>query len=399
MTRWALRVLFLLSLVCLFSCSSAAYRNSESAPASSVSTGGEYEAEEILDDEISAKSESRFRRDEGRSSSAPLKKTTRMMIYHADLHSTVDELSSAVDRARAIARGLGGYVEKEYLQKEPAMARFTFRVPVAFFHRALQDLSAIGEVSFRNINANDITREFADLSQRLQNLNTLLERLHLILQRTTETKQKIRILHQIARLKKQIDSMEARKKHMAKQASFSTIQVEFNARQKLSVSTGSPIAWIRSLRPDKRTLYSAPLFTIPLPEGFLDNSKEYRSSGEALFMSPDRVEIRTSTMENDPEGDLSFYERAILYHQSIYPDKIESSGSSNNRFTMTVPRQVGYNKIYYTISMVVDDRQLHIMEVHYPSGEAFQKHHESVELALTKFKKKSILQMMLEVFQ
>ncbi|MCB1170037.1 MAG: DUF4349 domain-containing protein [Leptospiraceae bacterium] len=341
----------------------------------------------------------RSRRDLEEAEDAPASATDespreRMVIYKAGLQSTVNEIEPALQKARAISEKYGGYVEKQKVDKDDTTAYLVLRVPVKSFQDVLADLSAIGKVVKRDISADDITREFADLSQRLENRKRLLARLYDILKKTTDTRQKIRILNEIARLNKEVESMQARKDYMEKKAAFSTIEVSFRAEARTSVNQGSAIPWIRSLRPDRRTLSHAPDFTFEMPSGFLDYSDDYGDDGDYIYASPDGVQIRAATIENNPEADAAYYERALLYERGRYPEKVLSSESSANRVSLTTPQQVGYNKAFYTIVLFVDGQDLHVIEVFYPTEEIFKKQRSAVERVIKSIEPKSILDIL-----
>ncbi len=350
-----------------------------------ATTGSYEEAEETA---MMPEESKRARRD---SDDAPVadKQQERMVIYEAGLKNSVNEIEPALQKARSIVEGYKGYLEKQQVNKESTSAFLLIRVPVTHFTDALADLSKIGTVVHRNIKADDITREFADLSQRLENRKQLLDRLYEILKKTTETKQKIRILNEIARLNKEVESMQARRDYMAKKAAFSTIEITFVAQAKMSVNQGSAIPWIRSLRPDRRTLNEAPAFEFALPDGFLDYSDQYGSSGDYIYASPDGVQIRAATIDNNPKADASYFERALQYERGRYPEKVLSSSRSGNRVILTTPQQVGYDRAFYTIVLFVDGDDLHVIEVFYPNEEIYNKQKKVVEPAIQSIQPKS----------
>ena len=324
------------------------------------------------------------------------KQQERMVIYEAGLKNSVNEVEPALQKARSVVDNYKGYVEKQQVNKESTSAFLVIRVPVAHFTDALADLSRIGTVVHRNIKADDITRDFADLSQRLENRKQLLDRLYEILKRTKDTKQKIRILNEIARLNKEVESMQARKDYMAKKAAFSTIELSFVAAAKMSVNQGSAIPWIRGLRPDRRTLNSSPAFKFALPTGFLDYSENYSSSDDYIYASPDGVQIRAATIENNPRADASFFERALLYERGRYPEKIVGSDRNGSRVSLTTPQQVGYERAFYTVVLFVDGDVLHVIEVFYPTEEIYNKQKKVVESAIKTIQPKSFFIRMIE---
>lgn len=387
-------LILFISIVVFFACSSSG-KSQRIDATSSDSENDEYVAAKESRRGITG-GNSRKESDK-RKPSASGKKTKRLMIYEASLQNTVKELDSAVTRTKTLIQKYQGYIEKQIIQKQPARAIFRIRVPVENFDLVVNELSQIGKVNSRNIKAQDITKAFSDLSQKLENRQRLLKRLYVILKKTKKTKQKIRILNEIARLQKQIDLMLARKKYLARKASFSTIDIQFHAVKKLVIHTGSAISWILRLEPQKRTLWNTAKFTIPLPTGFINNLESFKNRGSTLFLSPDGVKIRATTIQNDPYGNIEFYKKALLFDQKRFPDVPLVKSSNKNKFILTTPRQIGYQTSIYTLMIMVHDNDLHIVEVLYPDKKTYDKHKAAVENSLDKLEFKSIFQNLLEV--
>ncbi|MCB1305096.1 MAG: DUF4349 domain-containing protein, partial [Leptospiraceae bacterium] len=297
--RYIANFLILILMSSLLSCGALSESRRD---ATTVGQTEAYEPEE----ESMERSKRAMDRDEPAPSTTTAEKpkpTNRMVIYESSLQNTVNELEPAMQRTKLIVEKFGGYIEKQQVDQQNTVASFTLRVPVAKFADAMDELSQIGKVTSRTINARDITREFSDLSQRLQNRKQLLARLYEILKKTTETKQKIRILNEIARLNKEVESMEARASYLAKKAAFSTIQITFRAEAKTAVNQGSAIGWIRNLRPQSRSLSGRPKFDFAIPDGFLDYREAYADgNSEFVYASPDGVKIRAATIDNNPRA-------------------------------------------------------------------------------------------------
>ncbi|MEQ8351300.1 MAG: DUF4349 domain-containing protein [Leptospiraceae bacterium] len=386
LTIYTYRILGALLLSVLGTCAVGAAFNDRT-------TGSYEEAEETSMMPEEAK---RSRRDMEDSPASADKPQERMVIYEAGLKNSVNEIEPSLQKATNVVKGYKGYIEKQEVNKQSTSAFIVIRVPVVHFTDALTDLSKIGTVVHRNIKADDITRDFADLSQRLENRKQLLNRLYEILKKTTETKQKIRILNEIARLNKEVESMQARRDYMARKAAFSTIELSFVAEAKMSVNQGSAIPWIRSLRPDRRTLNLSADFEFALPDGFLDYSEDYGSSGDYIYASPDGVQIRAATIDNNPRADAAYFERALLYERDRYPEKVMSSDRSGNRISLTTPQQVGYDRAFYTIVIFVDGDDLHVIEVFYPNEEIYNKQKKVVEPVLKSIEPRSLILQILD---
>ncbi|MCB1174194.1 MAG: DUF4349 domain-containing protein [Leptospiraceae bacterium] len=376
--------LFVLYGLGLATCSSSSYTRGGNVD--SVTTGV---YEESMDEDASvADGEGTVRRKESpkRDSTdpdepSPVQKE-RLMIYEARLASQVNELEQAIAGTRQLIERYQARVESQSINKEAATASFKIRVPVKNFDALVAALGQLGELQSRQIKAQDITKQYGDLVAQLANRRQLLDRLYVILKKTNSTRQRIRILNEIARLEKEIDSMEARRKFLASQANFSTVYWQMTAAKKLAVQPGTLLAWLRDLRPNKRTLMQAPRFALPLPAGFIDNRDNYDASSEALFSSPEGVLVRTATIENDPLGDAAFYKAALEYERQRYPARPAQLQQKANQLDLLTAWQSGYQAAWYQLHMRVDGDVLHIVEVYYPDKAALDKHRQAVTDAI-----------------
>ena len=94
-------------------------------------------------------------------------------------------MEAAIDQVRAIAEGLGGFVEQLSSSGEPSheRANITMRVPQENFLTTLERIEDPGKVRSRNLGTEDVSEQFIDLEARLKSslreevsLLSLLER-------------------------------------------------------------------------------------------------------------------------------------------------------------------------------------------------------------------------------
>jgi len=367
---------FIIMSLFLISCASG-YKD-----ATSIGGGSAYPRSEQASDSR-AKRDIQPSEDEHEEKPSSGKEKTRMMIYEASLHTLVQRLDEALIRTEQIIEQSGGYVETKAIEKETGKASFRLRVPANMFEKTIEELSTLGKVLTKNISARDITKEFSDVARQLQNKKQLLERLYELLKKTDKVKERIKILNEISRLNQEIEAMQAQKDYLQKKASYSTIQLEITSQSLATVGTGSLIYWIQNLRPERVTLLERPKFTMPVPEGFLDNSKLWKQSGtDSVMFTPEGVKVRTHTIENDPQGDVSFYTKAIEFEQNRYQLAAISKNVSGNRIHFILPRNSGYENVYYGLSIIVVKDELHIIEVFYPSKQLYEKYQASVNQAM-----------------
>ena len=89
----------------------------------------------------------------------------RQIISQGSMSVEVGDVSFAAARVRAIAEGVGGFVEQLSSNGvgEVRQSALTVRVPQAEFFSVFEQIKELGEVQNENAGSNDVTEQFIDL--------------------------------------------------------------------------------------------------------------------------------------------------------------------------------------------------------------------------------------------
>jgi hypothetical protein len=166
-----------------------------------------------------------------------------MLVYTASLAMAVYQVEPGLDGVERVARELGGYLSARQ------DASVTIRVPRDRFDDAVARIEKLGDVTHRDIKAQDVTDEFVDVQARLKNAYAIRDRLADLLSRAA-VKEALDIEKELGRVTEDIERMEGRLKLLRDQIAFSTITVTFTALTPQSVHDTSllaPFPWLQDL--------------------------------------------------------------------------------------------------------------------------------------------------------
>jgi len=120
--------------------------------------------------------------------------------------------------------------------------------PRARFDEALGSVEKHGDVLHRDVTAEDVTDEYADLDVRLKNARAMRDRLQQLLQNAA-VKEAIDIEKELGRVTEDIERMEGKLKLLSDQIAFSTITVTFQPIDQNPVHDLArlPLPWLKDL--------------------------------------------------------------------------------------------------------------------------------------------------------
>lgn len=188
----------------------------------------------------------------------------RMLIRTAQLSITVTDTAKAVQEARAVVEGLGGYVTSSqlYKQGERLYATMVLRVPAERFDDALAQIKALAvEVERESTQGKDVTEEYVDLQARLRNLELTEKELQQLLrevrERTRKAEDVLAVYRELTEIRGQIEQLKGRMQYLERQVDFSSIDLNI-APHVLSTPVVEP-GWkpLVTLREASRSLVKA----------------------------------------------------------------------------------------------------------------------------------------------
>jgi hypothetical protein len=166
-----------------------------------------------------------------------------LLIYTATLRLAVYQAESGLAKAEKIALDAGGYlVRRDNLS-------IVVRVPAARFKKVLHAMEQLGDVTGREIQAEDVTDEFFDLDTRLRNARAMRDRLEQLLGRANSVEDALKVEQELGRLTGEIERIEGRLKLLKELLAFSTVKLEFQPRRTEVVSSRVklPFPWLDEL--------------------------------------------------------------------------------------------------------------------------------------------------------
>ena len=158
----------------------------------------------------------------------------RMRIWKASLSLEVADASNAVAQAVALAEQHGGYVESRS-DSTYSGTTLTLRLPSRAFTNAVGALEALGDVTARRIETEDVTEQYVDVAARLKNKLVLRDRLRALLDKATEVKDVLAIETELNRVQSDVDSMEARIQSLQGQVDYAVLDLNLQQKEKAPV--------------------------------------------------------------------------------------------------------------------------------------------------------------------
>jgi len=170
----------------------------------------------------------------------------RLVTYTAQFSILVSSVGDSIKDLTKKIEQWNGYTERADLK------RVTFRVPAANFDRAVQEISQMGVVTNKEVQAEDVTRQYMDLQLRIEVAESSRKRLLALLEKAEKTEDLLKIENEIRRLTEEIERMKAELSRLADQIAYSTITVEFSAKApEVKIArprrTASHFTWINQI--------------------------------------------------------------------------------------------------------------------------------------------------------
>jgi len=171
---------------------------------------------------------------------------SRMVIYTGSLEVRVKEVAKAHEEVARIARAANGYVsESSYnAQSGPSSATITIRVPATELDRAVDQISKLGKLLDKRMNAQEVSEEYVDLTSRRRNLEREEVRLLELMQRAGRISDLLEVEQTLARVRGEIENISGRLRYLENRVAMSTLTVTLHGPEPVPGS-GAP-AWMAS---------------------------------------------------------------------------------------------------------------------------------------------------------
>jgi hypothetical protein len=153
-----------------------------------------------------------------------------LVIKTGNLILQVDDIATALVKARGVIAGLGGYVSgsDEANEGERHVAVITYRIPAARWDEAIDALRTLAtKVIGEKTNAVEVTGQVRDLGAQITNLQASEQALQAIMAKATKISDILEVQAQLTDVRGQIEQLETEKQHLEEQAANGTLAVTF----------------------------------------------------------------------------------------------------------------------------------------------------------------------------
>ena len=181
----------------------------------------------------------------------------RIVIKNADLSIVVDAPDESLKTIGRMAEEMGGFIVSANLYmtqlsdgQEVPRGSITIRVPADRLDEALTRIESESDrlpIS-KNINSQDVTRDYTDLQSRLKNLEATEAQLMEIMASANKTEDVLNVFDQLTRVREQIEVIKGQIKYYEESARLSAISVELvpnEVIQPITIGGWQPIGVIK----------------------------------------------------------------------------------------------------------------------------------------------------------
>jgi anti-sigma factor RsiW len=197
--------------------------------------------------------------------------STPMIARTVSLSIVVKDFATArvsLDSILARHRGYAAQLTAATAEHAPRSLQASLRIPAPELASVLAELKSLGRVGNESQSGEEVTQQHTDLVARLQNSRETEERLRAILQqRTGKIEDVLQVEEEIARVRGEIESMEAEQQALEHRVDFATIDLQLTEEYKAelnspsaSVSNRIHNAFVAGLRNAAETILGIVLF-------------------------------------------------------------------------------------------------------------------------------------------
>ncbi|SEB41718.1 DUF4349 domain-containing protein [Paenibacillus sp. GP183] len=183
----------------------------------------------------------------------------RKLIYKANLVMPVKDYSAAQTQLRDLVALSGAYILQfsESTNSGEKGGSFTIKVAANGFVPLLDGLEKISPSYQRNVQGQDVTEEYVDLSSRLKAKQVVETRLLAFMDKATKTDELLAFSNELAKVQGEIEQIKGRMRYLDQNVSYSTVELRmyqqtgskppFDPNKGIALSDRLQNAWIASL--------------------------------------------------------------------------------------------------------------------------------------------------------
>jgi anti-sigma factor RsiW len=191
-------------------------------------------------------------------------RTVSLSIVAKDFASSRTSLDAILARHHSYAASLNANTQENVARSLQA----SLRIPAAELDAAIMELKSLGYVQNETQNGEEVTRQHADLVALIKNSRETERRLQAILeQRTGKIRDVLEVEQEIARVRGEIEQMEAEQEGLEHRVAFASVDLTLAEEYKAQIGSPSPAiatrihnAMVKGYRDATETLIGIAIF-------------------------------------------------------------------------------------------------------------------------------------------
>ena len=158
-----------------------------------------------------------------------------------------NEFDSAIQRARTIATGAGGFVVSSSAsqgeERRLVSGTLVVRVPERSYSRVMSQLAGLGRVEAQEEAGSDVSQELVDLQARIRHLEAVETQLLGFLEQAESVSSALTVQQELNRVQLELEQARGRLVYLEDQVAFATISLEVRERQVDVAAAGDDGPW------------------------------------------------------------------------------------------------------------------------------------------------------------
>lgn len=159
----------------------------------------------------------------GQGSGNSLPVQDKKIVYRADLTIETTDLVGARDKVLAFMDEGKGILE--FNEQNEQRFYLSIKIPAEGLTEFLDEIKAVGRVTYSSISSEDVTEQYIDAETRLATKRALLEKYRSYLPQAADLKEIMEVERQINTVTSELEQWESRMKRLEKEIAYSSVTV------------------------------------------------------------------------------------------------------------------------------------------------------------------------------
>ncbi|ALS21359.1 MULTISPECIES: DUF4349 domain-containing protein [Paenibacillus] len=157
---------------------------------------------------------------------------SRKIIYTANLVMQVENYEEAESRVQEAVKQSGAYILQfnENTSSSEKYGIFTIKVPANGFQSLLDLLEKINPSMQKNMQGQDVTEEYVDLTARLKAKQVMEGRLVAFMEKAEKTDELVAFSNELGKVQEEIERIQGRMRYLEQNVAYSTIELRITQK-------------------------------------------------------------------------------------------------------------------------------------------------------------------------